>query len=115
MKRVLPPQEVKSAPQPSRDIESNFGLRSVAYKKMRRMRGSETLSQSGTSKLFSRKQMKLDLVQEMRQLSKLRHPVRVICQIALLWLRNCMADVPLCFRPFAVHHYSHGRRHEPCE
>lgn len=71
VKRVLPPERRKD--QPTRDIESNPGLRSVAYGRARRMWASGNISQS-TTKSFTPNQIKNDLVQEMRQLSKLRHP-----------------------------------------
>ena len=74
VKRVLPGGRRNDIGQPTRDIESNPGLRSMAYGKLKRTVASGTISQSGTGRSLSARHIKNDLIAEMRQLSKLRHP-----------------------------------------
>eukprot|EP00977_Amphora_coffeiformis_P013940 scaffold3806_cov169-Amphora_coffeaeformis.AAC.16 len=78
VKKIIPAGEFKGLEQPDRDIEMNPGLRSVAYGKlkMKRKTGGKTgtVSHSTSGRLLSRKDLKNDLVHEMRQLSRLRHP-----------------------------------------
>ena len=78
MKKIIRAGNFKGVEQPDRDVEMNPGLRSVAYGKikMKRKSGVKTgkVSQSTSGRSLSRKDLKNDLIHEMRQLSRLRHP-----------------------------------------
>ena len=75
VKRVLPPGKREDIDQPTRDVESNPGLQSVVHGRVKRSLASGSVGHSAATRSMSPSQIKNDLVQEMRQLSKLRHPV----------------------------------------
>jgi len=78
VKKIISAGKSREVEQPDRDVEMNPGLRSVAYGKMKikpKIGGKKgTVSHSTTSRSLSRKDLKNDLIHEMRQLSRLRHP-----------------------------------------